>query len=84
MKKTPRYHFTLVCHKWQSYDVTLLKYGAKQKNFLSFSAIFLPFYPSNDPKNQNVLNKVKKPEFYRLDNIFNESNTYMTTYCNHV
>ena len=39
MKKTLRYHhFTLVYNKWQSYDVQLLRYGARQ---IEFFVIFL-------------------------------------------
>ena len=42
------YHFTLVYHKWKSYDLWFLRYGAWQ-NFLSFWAIFLSFYPPLPP-----------------------------------
>ena len=40
MKKTPGYHFTPVCNKWQSYDVMLLKYGAKQKKLFVILSYF--------------------------------------------
>ena len=49
------YHFTNVYHKWQSYDVWFLRYGATGRIFLSFwTVFFLPFNPPNNPKNQNV------------------------------
>ena len=47
--------YTSVHHKWQSYDVWFLKYEACRQN-LSFS-LFLPFYCSNSPKNQNKKKK---------------------------
>ena len=48
-----RYHFTHVYHKWQSYDVWFLRYGAWRTEFFVMLDHFLPFYPSNIPKNQN-------------------------------
>ena len=50
------YHFTVVHHKWWSYNVWLLRYGA-QHNFLLFLAIFCPF--TNNPKIK-ILKKWKK------------------------
>ena len=50
-KNSCRHHFTLVYHKWQSYDVWFLRYQARlisrdiRHNFLSFWAIFCPFTP---------------------------------------
>ena len=54
------HHFTLIYHKWKSYDVWLLRYGAQQI-FFFFVILghFLPFYPPNNPKNQNF-GKIKK------------------------
>ena len=46
-------------HKWQSYDVWFLKYGARQTEFFIFLDYFLPFYPSNKLENQNY-EKMKK------------------------
>ena len=40
-------------HKWQSYDVWFLKYGAPQTEFFIILDYFLPFYPSNKLENQN-------------------------------
>ena len=55
------YHFTLVYHKWQSYNVWFLKYGAWQQiEFCSISNHFLPFYPTNNLKNQNFEKVFKK------------------------
>ena len=53
------YHFTNVYHKWQSYDVWFLRYGAWQTEFFVILDHFLPFYPPNNPKNQNF-EKLKK------------------------
>ena len=46
------YHFKHLHHKWQSYDVWFTE-------FLSFWTVFCPFYPHNNPKNQNF-EKLKK------------------------
>ena len=54
------YHFTHVYHKWQSYDVWFLRYEAWQTEFFVILDHFLPFYPPNNPKNQNF-EKMKKP-----------------------
>ena len=39
------YHFTLVYHKWQSYDVWFLRYQAWQTEFFVILGYFLPVYP---------------------------------------
>ena len=36
------YHFTIVYHKWQSYDVWFLRYGVQQKYFFVILDHFLP------------------------------------------
>ena len=46
-------------HKWQSYDVWFLGYGAWQTKCLVILDYFLHFYPSNNTKNQN-LKKMKE------------------------
>ena len=67
MKKNPwRYHhFAQVYHKWQSYDIWLLRCEVQQAGFfchlgswqmqLLFFILgyFLPFYPPNIPRNEN-------------------------------
>ena len=53
------YHFTLVYHKWRSYDVWFLRYQARQTKFFVVLGYFLPFYPPNNPENQNF-EKTKK------------------------
>ena len=60
-KKTPQryYHFTHVYHKWQSYDVWLLRYEVWWTEFFVILDYFLHFYPLNNPKNQNF-EKLKK------------------------
>ena len=54
MENTWRYHFAQVCHKWQSYDVWLLKYEAWQEEVFVILGHFLPFYPINNLEKQNV------------------------------
>ena len=54
------YHFTNLYYKWQSYDVWFLRYGVQQTEFFVILDHFLPFYPPNNPKNQNF-EKMKKP-----------------------
>ena len=63
MKKTPQgyYHFTHLHHKWKSYDVWFLRYGAWQTIFVILDH-FLPFYPPRDPENQNFEKMQETPE----------------------
>ena len=59
MKKTRTYyHFKLVYHKWQPYDVWLLRYGTRQ-NIFSFWTIFCPFIPLTTQKIK-ILKRWKK------------------------
>ena len=48
------YHFTCLCHTWQSYDVCFLRYGVWRTGFFVILDHFLPFHlpfrPSNNPK----------------------------------
>ena len=53
------YYFTHVYQKWQSYDAWFLRHWAWQTEFFVILDHFLPFYPSNNPKNQNF-EKIKK------------------------
>ena len=46
-------------HKWQSYDVWLLRYEAWKTEFFVTVDHFLPFYHPNNQKNQNF-EKLKK------------------------
>ena len=48
-------------HKWQSYDVWFLRYGVQQTEFFVILDHFLPFYPPNNPKNQNFEKMKKTP-----------------------
>ena len=54
-RKTHRwyYQFTYVYHKWQSYDVWLLRYGVWQTEFFVILDNFLPLYLPKNLKNQN-------------------------------
>ena len=47
------YHFTLVYHKIWSNDVRVLKYQVRQTEVFVNLGYFLPFYPTNNLKNQN-------------------------------
>ena len=53
------YHLTHVYHKWQSYNTWFLGYQAWKTKFFVILDCFLPFYPPNNPKNQNF-EKMKK------------------------
>ena len=63
------YHFTLVYHKWRSYDACFLRYGAWQTKFFVILDYFLPFYPRKsenyNPENQNFEKMKKKPKVYQ-------------------
>ena len=50
-------------HKWQSYNAWFLTYEAWQTEFVLILGHFLPFYPTNNPKNQNF-KKIKKAHGY--------------------
>ena len=50
-------------HKWQSYNAWFLTYEAWQTEFVLILGHFLPFYPTNNPKNQNF-KKIKKSHGY--------------------
>ena len=53
MKKTPgRIIILHVYQKWQSYDAWFLRHWAWNRIFVILNHFF-PFYPSNNPKNQN-------------------------------
>ena len=54
-------------HKWQSYNVWFLRYGARQTEFFLILEHFLPFYPTNNPKNQNF-EKIKAGDIIILQN----------------
>ena len=47
------YHLTDVYHKLQSHNVWFLRYWAWRTQFFVILDGFLPFYPSNNLKNQN-------------------------------
>ena len=66
IKKSPwrYYHFTHVYHKWKSYDVWFLRYRAQQAQFFVILEHFLPFYPLNNPKNQNFEKMKKNSRIY--------------------
>ena len=60
------YHFTHLHHKWQSYDVWFLRYGARQTYFFVILDSFLLFYPTMDPENQNFQQKKKNKKNLKI------------------
>ena len=56
------YYFAHLYHKWQSYDVWFLRYGAQQTDFFVILGCFLLFYPPMDPENRNFEKMKKIPE----------------------
>ena len=61
-KNCQRYHhFTRVYQKSYSYDVRFQRYGVIQTEFFVILGNFLPFYPPNDPENQNFEKMKKMP-----------------------
>ena len=52
------HHFTHLYHKWQSYNVYFLRYGARQTDFFVILGIFAHL-PTNKPKNQNFYKNKK-------------------------
>ena len=70
-------YFTNVYHKWQSYDVWFLRYGARRTEFFVSLDHFLPFYPPNDPKNQNF-EKIKKNtwRYYNFTHVYHKWQSY--------
>ena len=62
-KNTQRYYYlTHVYQKWHSYDVWFLRYGTWQTKLLAILGHPLPFYLTNNPKNQNFKKKKKCSE----------------------
>ena len=54
------YHFTHLHHKWKSYDVWFLRYGAWRTEFFVILDRFLSFYSLTTQKNQNFEKEKKK------------------------
>ena len=76
-KNTSRYyHFTHLHHKWQSYDVWFLGYGAQQTyNFLSFWTIFCTYTPygpitSKFWKNEKIPEDIIILQMYTIDDSY--------------
>ena len=58
------YHFKHEYHKWKSYDVWFLRYGARQAELFLILDHFFPFYTTlhpNNPDNQNFEKMKKAP-----------------------
>ena len=67
------YHFIHVYHKWQSYYVRFLRYGARSTDFYVILDHFLYFYPEN----QNF-EKLKKntSRYYHFTNVYHKWQSY--------
>ena len=68
MKKNSRryHHFKHEHHRWKSYDVWFLRYGAQQTDFFSHFGLFFallhpPLLPPNNPENQKFEKTKKTP-----------------------
>ena len=60
-KNTPGNINLHVCHKWKSYDVWFLRYGAWRTEFFVILDHFLSFYPANNLENQKFVRIKKTP-----------------------
>ena len=67
------YWFTLVYHKWQSYHVWFLRYGARQAKMFVILDHFLPIFPLTTPKIK-IFKKVRKNtwRYYHFTNVYHE------------
>ena len=71
------YHFTHVDHKWQSYNVWFLRYEEWQTEFFVILNCFLPFYPTNNSKNQNFEKNEKKVwQYYHFTHMYHKWQSY--------
>ena len=55
------YHFTYAYHKWQLYNIWLLRYGAWQTEFFVIVDYFLPFCLHKNLKNEEFEKNEKTP-----------------------
>ena len=81
-KKALRYYpFTHVYHKWQSYDVWLLRYGVWWTEFVVALDHFLPFYPPKNLKNQNFEKNEKYAwRYHHFTQMYQKSWSYATLF----
>ena len=70
------YHFTNVYHKWQSYDVWLLRYGVQQTEFFLIFDHFLTFYPSNNPKIKLLKNWKNAWRYFHFKHVYHKWQSY--------
>ena len=77
-RNTWRYHhFIKVYTKWQSYDVSFLRYQTWWTEFFAILDHFLPFYSPNNPKNQNFKKMKKKPwRYYHFTHVYQKQQLY--------
>ena len=66
------YHFTHLHHKWQSYDVWFLRYGAQQTEFFVILDHFLPL-PSYGPRSPKFWkNEQHTWRYYHFTNVYHK------------
>ena len=74
-----RYHFTLVYHKWQSYDIWFLRYQLQQTDFFFILGHFLPFYSPLTSQKMNISKKLKK--LLKISSIYTCVTKNMVRWC---
>ena len=57
-------------HKWQSQHVGFLRYEVQQTECFVILGHFLPFYPTNNPKNQNFEEEKKRKKHLEISSFF--------------
>ena len=71
------YHFTHLHHKWKSYDVCFLRYGAQQTQFFVILDRFLPFYPLYGPTKSKFLKNGKNTwGYHHFKHVYHKWQSY--------
>ena len=83
-KKARRYHFTYVCHKWQSYGVWFLRYGALRTEFFIILDHFMLFYSFTPLTTQKIkiFYKIKSNpwRYHHFTKVYQNSWSYATLF----
>ena len=66
------YHFTYVYHKWKSYNVWFLRYGAGQTEFFLTEDLFFVYLSPNNPENQNFEKWKKRVEISSFTQVYHK------------
>ena len=74
---TGYYHFTNVYHKRQSYDVSYLRYGVQQTEFVVILDHFLPFYSPQQPEKSKFWKNAKNTwKYYYFTQVYHKWQSY--------